>query len=519
MTKNSPWLEYGSPDPRNLDRFLRRLTKGGCRPVAAAQPRLIHFFDTFDWRLHRKGRVLAQVDSSLRLYDSATGALLAEVPMNGGPPPRFYWDLKDCPLRRQLEPLIKVRALLHLVTIAGSSRPYELQHPKTGRHWRLEHRSLRLVRKGKETPYLEAVRLRPVGDRDEGRDWIDRAARKSGLEPVPPILLNEALKQARIRPEAYSCNVEVEIGAVEPVTDVFVRIARHLTENMTANLWGIRQDVDTEFLHDFRVSVRRTRTLLSLLKKPTLPVEAARDAKRDLEHLGRLTGPLRDLDVYLLRYPDYLALLPQEFHSGLRELFEAAHARRTEAHETLAKRIDDGELKDILARLEKCLDREAEECAAVSEAGVAPIGPVAAALITRGYHGVADRKARPDGEFSDEGLHHLRIRCKKLRYTLEFFAPLYPRREIKRLTKSLKRLQDHLGDHNDVVNQLADLDMLLQGKGRHRLSPQAAAAAGALLIKLAERRDELRSRFQPAFDEFSSSKTAHRIAQLTGKAD
>ena len=41
---------------------------------------------------------------------------------------------------------------------------------------------------------------------------------------------------------------------------------------MTENLPGLLDDIDTEFLHDFRVAVRRTRSTLKL-GRPALPAE------------------------------------------------------------------------------------------------------------------------------------------------------------------------------------------------------------------------------------------------------
>ena len=41
------------------------------------------------------------------------------------------------------------------------------------------------------------------------------------------------------------------------------RILAHLAQIIRLNEDGIRKDIDTEFLHDFRVAVRRARSLLT----------------------------------------------------------------------------------------------------------------------------------------------------------------------------------------------------------------------------------------------------------------
>ncbi len=68
---------------------------------------------------------------------------------------------------------------------------------------------------------------------------------------------------------------------------------------MEATVDGIIADLDTEFLHDFRVSVRRTRSVLKLLGD-VLPEGTAAKTAVEFRWLGDATTPTRDLDVYLL---------------------------------------------------------------------------------------------------------------------------------------------------------------------------------------------------------------------------
>ena len=63
------------------------------------------------------------------------------------------------------------------------------------------------------------------------------------------------------------------------------------------------RDIDTEFLHDLRVAVRRTRSALKLAGD-ALPAGLAARFSPEFKWLGDLTTPTRDLDVYLLGYQD-----------------------------------------------------------------------------------------------------------------------------------------------------------------------------------------------------------------------
>ena len=51
----------------------------------------------------------------------------------------------------------------------------------------------------------------------------------------------------------------------------------------------------------------------------------------------------------------------------------------------------------------------------------------------------------------DAAIHRLRIRFKKLRHALEFSRSLTPGAEVQSFIGSLKRLQDELGAHQDLV--------------------------------------------------------------------
>ena len=73
---------------------------------------------------------------------------------------------------------------------------------------------------------------------------------------------------------------------------------------MRDNLPGLLDDVDTEFLHDFRVAVRRTRSTLKLGRSGPAGGDAQTRWEPDFKWLGDLTTPVRDLDVYELDLPD-----------------------------------------------------------------------------------------------------------------------------------------------------------------------------------------------------------------------
>jgi CHAD domain-containing protein len=64
---------------------------------------------------------------------------------------------------------------------------------------------------------------------------------------------------------------------------------------------------------------------------------------------------------------------------------------------------------------------------------------------------------------SEPERHELRIVLKKLRYSVEFFASLYPARRVKPFRARLSQMQDILGLLQDVAVARSTLKQLVEG--------------------------------------------------------
>ncbi|MEO8300885.1 MAG: CHAD domain-containing protein, partial [Rhizomicrobium sp.] len=91
------------------------------------------------------------------------------------------------------------------------------------------------------------------------------------------------------------------------------------------------------------------------------------------------------------------------------------------------------------------------------------------------------KRARIAASREEGDMHRLRIALKKLRYTAEFFAPLFPRRDVKAYLRQLRGLQNHLGDLNDVANVRSVVAGLLREKIRKEDDSPLRYAAGAMV--------------------------------------
>ena len=95
-------------------------------------------------------------------------------------------------------------------------------------------------------------------------------------------------------------------------------------------------DYDTEFLHDYRVSLRKVRSVLSLFKGIFSPEDIAR-LKQDFAFLMQETNTLRDLDVYLLNKEQYFEMIPTGSHEGLAILFDYFVGEREKEQKRVAR--------------------------------------------------------------------------------------------------------------------------------------------------------------------------------------
>src|SRR5260370_307976 len=127
-------------------------------------------------------------------------------------------------------------------------------------------------------------------------------ARRRGHAPP----LDAALAAAGRGPGDYTSQINVCLTPAMPAGAAVTAVLLDLLSTLEANVPGTIRDIDTEFLHDLRVSVRRTRSVLKLVGN-VLPAEFAQKFRPEFKWLDDLTTPTTDLDVYLLDHPDMAA--------------------------------------------------------------------------------------------------------------------------------------------------------------------------------------------------------------------
>ncbi len=229
------------------------------------------------------------------------------------------------------------------------------------------------------------------------------------------------------------------------VQAAFGHIVGHLTDVML-HLAPLVADADTgpEPVHQLRVAVRRTRSAFSLFPAAADSPSLTRAAD-GLKQLSHILGPARDWDVFMTEtVPPVEAVLPEQ--TGLHVLLRAGARRRHAARAVLGEYVHSSAFRVLCLEL-ACLvaaDAPAEDAA------TANLTEFAAAILQKRWKRLLNIGKVLD-DLDNVALHGLRLKAKRLRYAAEFFAPLFPEKQVSRFIRRLAMLQERLGLFNDTT--------------------------------------------------------------------
>ena len=218
---------------------------------------------------------------------------------------------------------------------------------------------------------------------------------------------------------------------------------------LTQEIGGVRQAEDIEYIHRMRVASRRLRSALALFQG-TLPRKKFADWDNQVKCITRALGAARDTDVQIAALDECLQNLPElRFKSGIERLRLRLQQRRQLLQAKVLKALDDWEAGAIGEEMSQSLRQTLVQARLNQVEAVSPL------VFQRAYSNISLRLEeflsyescvrRPE-QIAE--LHAMRIAAKRLRYTVEIFAPLYED-ELKEPLKAAREAQDLLGDIHD----------------------------------------------------------------------
>jgi CHAD domain-containing protein len=400
--------------------------------AAGPQRNVSHtWLDTFDWRLHSAGMSLEYLNNGPLMLQFPDGSRLE------GPRPKKWpalvHELPPGRLRDALAPIVALRALLPVVTLRRAVRESRVLNGD-------EKTVARLLTESADDGISE-LQVQPLRGYDADGDRIARLMRGvDGFTAAATTPYDNALALASRGPSGR------EQAPLRPETPAPLAVARMLAQFAAViddNVAGTIAAIDTEFLHDLRVAVRRTRSILKLAGD-ALPANVTERFQPEFKWLGDLTTPVRDLDVYLLELDNMGARLTSADPRDLDPFRSFLVRHRAAERRRLVRGLRSQRFKLMMSDWRAAL----EQVTADSNGGPA-VGALARQRIDRAFSKVIQRGKRITAASPSEQVHELRKRCKELRYLLEVFRPLCAEAPYRSLIKELKALQDTLGDFQD----------------------------------------------------------------------
>ncbi|MDR0341865.1 MAG: CHAD domain-containing protein [Nocardiopsaceae bacterium] len=490
----------------------------------AARPRTVGraWLDTFDWRLYRAGLTLELRTAAGRaelMLTCPDGARIT-APAGRGRWPRLAGSLPPGELRERLGPVAGHRALIQVARGASTVREVRVLNDdhKTVAWLAIDQIS---VNQPEQADVPARLAVRAVRGYQTEAEQAVAALTGATTRRAPPVLA-AVLAPAGQRPGCYSSKVDVRLTAGMPATTAVATVLLRLLDTFDANLDGTIRATDTEFLHDLRVSVRRTRSALKLAGD-MLPPGLADRFQPEFKWLGDLTTPTRDMDVYLLGFDTMSAGLVAAAPEELLPFRGYLTRRRAAARRRLLRGLRSERLAALRQEWRAALTALTSSPRAGRARGAAAaapaIGEFAAARIARAHRKVLKRGEAITPESPPERLHDLRKRCKELRYLLEFFASLHEPAPHQRVLRQLKGLQDCLGDLQDTQIQQHEIREAAAQMMKQPDTPATALLAmGEVAAGVAARERAARADFASRFADFAAAGTQRRVRALTGAA-
>ena len=452
--------EAGLPEGiAQIAQSLQALVPVRARPIARHRLLLL---DTFNGRIAAAGgRFTSRAGNGGPRLEWQPQDRQVRLEVSAKTPVDFVWDLPCGPLRDSLEPIIDVRRLLPQVEveIQGCMLDVLDGDRKTVARIRIEEGRARApgrARAWQRIPTLVTLtalrgydaayeRLLPI---IESRPGLKRSL--AGLQVI-------ALQALGVSPPREVSQFGVALVPSVRADAGARQIHQALLDIMIANEPGMRADVDTEFLHDYRVCLRRTRSLLGQIKN-VFPADAVTHFRTEFQWLARATSTKRDLDVLLLSLRRMSKSLPAD---DLAAFFAFLSRKQLHEQRVLERLLEGNRYRALLAGWQNFLQDAPPGVPEPADAA-RPLVELTSRRILRLYRRVVDHAMAIQDKTPADAIHRVRIEAKKLRYVIDATRSLHDRRDLDRTIDSLKRVQSVLGDFNDA--QVQERNLLDSGK-------------------------------------------------------
>jgi CHAD domain-containing protein len=233
------------------------------------------------------------------------------------------------------------------------------------------------------------------------------------------------------------------------------KILLYLLDDLENYEQDTKTDNEVENVHQFRVTVRRTRSALTQFKD-IFPDNEIAFFYSEFSWLGEVTGSIRDLDVHLLKFDSYLDKLPKDTRTDLELMKGFLKSQRDIEYVRLIEELESARYKKLKEKWRNYLKLNTGNVTNDPELVILYQDYVRKKLKSL-YKHILKEGDRITVSSPAEKLHDLRKSCKKFRYLIEFSRNLFQRDQVKSFIKLLKLMQDSLGDYQDLEVQVESM--------------------------------------------------------------
>ena len=469
--------------PRNIpvQGLLDRLRDAGFNPEFKFENRLsFKYFDTQDGLLFKSGaRLMRDLTENTWVLIEKTGPALVQA-----------WPEDTIPdegeFAARVRKLIKGRGLIPLMIIQRDDKKFELAAGDGVRcevvieEYIFSDADAKRKRTGPGLfyiPELTAAR----------EDFFSGMLTALSLRPFEEDILAAGLSSLGLPLPGAPIFAEYAVGKDDTVQSGLEKIVMLQGYRIWAHTEGTLRNSDAEFLHDMRVATRRLRSALRFIPE-YFDEYFCLQVKNDLAWIGDLLGRVRDMDVFIEKLEDCAKKLgiPGAAAESIIKKLTAVHESDRRILNKAIKSFRFSELMDRLMNFKKY--------AFFKDTALGlTLREMSTGLILAGLKRTSRAMKAAETGFASENLHALRIACKRLRYTCEFFTPLFDER-IKNVIRSIIKFQDCLGEHQDAIVAIKRLESLFFDlpKGARE---QSADAINSLIRFYKERSAEKKEEF------------------------
>ncbi len=470
------------------------------------------FYDTFSWQAYARGVAVVKKQRILSLVDLELGQEISSVPCAKNLSSFFPENLPASPLQETLKTCSTIRAFSALCTLETSSNTFRLLN-ENDKTIAIIHGETLCLAAHVSKPFMLLLKIVPLrGYEEEMAPIMDTVALHAAVtnELTFRDLFLLIMQEAKLQVQGYSTKIQLKLNPEAPIHESARQLLLSTFAIMRLNEEGIKKNIDSEFLHDYRVAIRRTRSVMKQLKGVFAPDEAAYFLAL-FRDCSKRTNELRDSDVYLLQKERFFNFLPPVLQPSLLLFFKALSTSRRTFHKRFYRYLSSPGYHASLHEWELFINRTALPEPEKAPNAPRPTKEIALENIKKAWKKVLRNGRAVSRETTDAELHALRIDCKRLRYLLEFFASIFQQESMVPVLRQLKALQENLGDFVDLAVQRRLLFEQLDAMQNDKL---LAASIGGLMTTLYQQQEGARLIFHKTFRAFDHEETTQLVHAL-----